>query len=756
MTSAGARRSPLVAKVAVSAATYWVDRPYDYLVPREWEGCAAPGMRVRVPFGRGNRRSEGVILALRDASDRENLKTLEALLDETPLLTQEQIRLGMWMRERYFSTVYDSLRAMLPAGLWFNEAGARRVKDKYQNFASLTLPAEEAMILAGQKRRSAPQQASLLETLCAVGSVPELELRRFTGASLQSLRALERAGLVELTPREVFRRPEYRRGEPKPLPELNPSQEVVLEGLWKLAASGEAQAALLYGVTGSGKTAVYAHLIRRALDKGGGTILLVPEIALTPQMLEIFSGYFGEDVAVLHSSLSLGERCDEWKRIRSGKARVVVGTRSAVFAPVENLRLILMDEEHEESYKSENTPRYHAREVAQYRCAHSNGLLVLGSATPDITTSYSAQKGKYHCFSLRERYNAQALPEVRIVDMKRELRAGRGGSISSVLEAELRQNLDRGEQSILFLNRRGASKLIACTACGYTYQCPNCSVSLTYHSANRRLMCHHCGHSQPVDKSCPVCGGKLRYDVPGTQKVEAELRQIFPDTEILRMDADTVALSGGHDAILERFRAGGIPILLGTQMVARGLNFEDVTLVGVLSADQSLYAGDYRAAERTFSLLTQVVGRSGRGSRPGRAVIQTFTPDNQVIRQAAAQDYPAFYREELRLRRIQGTPPFSRLYAVTASGLDEAAVLRCCVAARDMLQSALAGDSAARVLGPAPLFVTRVNNRYRYRVTLCAPDAREYRRLISAVLVRCNTDKSFRGVSVFGDTDPND
>lgn len=746
----------MIAKIAVAAATYWIDRPFDYQIPVTLQGVLQPGMRVMVPFGRGNRQSEGIVLAVVEAGDREQLKVIERALDERPILSEEQLKLALWMRERFFCTVYDAVKAILPAGLWFDDQGAPKVRDKRQDFVTLTISGEEALAVAQQKRRTAPQQAAMLELLSAMGTISVRELRYFTGGAGQSVKALERAGLAEIFSQEVFRRPVFRTGERQTLPVLSEEQARAFVGLSELCASEKPQAALLHGVTGSGKTAVYAHLIHQVRTAGKGAIFLVPEIALTPQMLETFSGYFGDDVAVLHSSLSTGERYDEWKRIRTGEAGVVIGTRSAVFAPVPELGLIILDEEQEESYKSENSPRYHARDIAKYRCSHNNALLVMGSATPEVVSRYQAERGRYHLFTLSSRYNAQALPEVRIVDMKQELRAGNGGSISAVLEAELRQNLERGEQSILFLNRRGANKLVTCGNCGFTYECPNCSVSLTYHSANRRLMCHHCGHIRPVDAVCPDCGGRLNYVGVGIQRVEEELRTLFPEKEILRMDTDTVAAAGGHDAVLERFRGENIPIMVGTQMVAKGLHFPNVTLVGVISADQSLYAGSYRASERTFSLLTQVVGRSGRGVRPGRAVIQTFTPENQVIRQAAAQDYSAFYQAELELRRLQGTPPFSVLYAVTASGLEEATVLHCCAMVRQLLQTAVADRPGTKVLGPAPLAVARVNKRYRYRVMLCAGEDRWFRQLIASVIVQCSTEKKFRGVSLFGDIDPHE
>lgn len=743
-----------VAKIAVAAATYWLDRPYDYLIPDGLQDKALPGARVYVPFSNGNRRSEGIILALSDHSDYDRLKTVTAVLDEEPLLSQEQIRLALFMRERFFCTVYDAVKAMLPAGLWFDEEGRRRVQDKTIEMARLAIAPEDASTIAAAKRVKAPQQSNLLEQLCSFECLPVRDLLRHTGATRAPLNALFRAGLVELYSKEAYRRPEIHVGETEEMPVLNAEQTRAFEGINSLALSGKSGAALLFGVTGSGKTSVYIHLIRRQLDRGRSVILLVPEIALTPQMIQTFSSHFGEDVAVLHSSLSVGERYDEWKRVRCRKARVVIGTRSAVFAPVRDLGLIIIDEEQEETYKSENNPRYNACDVAKFRCAASGCMLLLGSATPDIVSMYNAMSGRYAYFKLAERYNDMQLPSVEIVDMKRELRRGNGGDISEKLRAELEANISRGEQSILFLNRRGANKLISCGECGYTYKCPRCSVSLTYHSSNRRLMCHYCGYSQWLDDYCPECGGELKYVGAGTQMIETELGELFPGTEILRLDTDTVSAAGSHEQLLNRFRKENIPIMVGTQMVTKGLNFENVTLVGVISADQSLYAGSYRAGERTFSLLTQVVGRSGRGSKPGRAVIQTFTPGNETILLAARQDYEAFYKSEIELRRLQNTPPFSEMLSVTVSGLREEHVFRACRYIRQRLDALLGGSGDAVVLGPAPMNVVKVNNRYRYRVIIYAKKISGLRSAVSGLVIECCTDKRFSDVAVYADNDP--
>ena len=749
--------SGAVARIAVSAATYWLDKPYDYLVPPELSGKALPGMRVHVPFSKGNRRTEGVILALTEQSSyAQPLKSVLALLDEEPILTSEQLKLALFMRERFFCTVYDAIRAMLPVGLWFDEEGRRRASDKSVEMARLSIEPEACDALREAKRARSPGQAAILEQLCAFECLPSHDLLLHTGAKRQALKALEKAGAVELYQKEAYRRPQIPLGETEPLPLLTSEQEKAFDGIQRLAQADKAGAALLFGVTGSGKTSVYIHLIDRQLRRGRSVILLVPEIALTPQMIQTFSSHFGDEVAVLHSSLSVGERYDEWKRVRNEKARVIIGTRSAVFAPTPSLGLIIIDEEQEETYKSENIPRYNARDVAKYRCARANCLLLLGSATPDVVSMYSAETGKYAFFTLSSRYNERELPAVEIVDMKRELRRGNNSSISGVLQRELQTNIERGEQSILFINRRGANRLISCGECGYVYKCPRCSVSLTYHSTNRRLLCHYCGYSQRPDESCPDCGGMLRYIGVGTQMVETELKELFPDSAVLRMDADSVAPAGSHEKLLEQFRVERIPILVGTQMVTKGLNFENVTLVGVISADQSLYAGSYRAGERSFSLMTQVVGRSGRGQKPGRAVIQTFTPDNEIIVQAARQDYPAFYRAELELRRLQHTPPFSMLLSVTVSGMDEEHVYRACRMIRRRLDGLTASDANTEILGPAPLNVVKVNNRYRYRVMIHGAENAGLRATVAGVVMEFCRDKRFADLAIYADNDPND
>lgn len=817
-----------VIKVAVSAATYAIDKPYDYSVPEALADRAVPGVRVMVPFGRGNRRCEGVILAVSRNSRVERRKAVLSLLDDGPVLDQGGLKLALWMRERYFCTVYEAVKAILPAGLWFSmkdscriapgverEAayaaadtpaarllldtvyGAgeqadwdkiraafedaeedpsralrlltdrgvlvsethafRAVADKTEQVASLAVPAEEALELAAKKKKSAPVRAAALELLAAMGSASVKELCYYTGASAATARALEKAGVLTLERREVFRAPRIPAGEEPGEPVvLNAQQQAAFEGIDALCAGGgKPAAALLEGVTGSGKTMVYIRLLEENLKRGKTALVLVPEIALTPQLLRVFSAYFPDRLAVLHSSLRVGERYDQWKRIRRGEVDIVVGTRSAVFAPLPRLGLIVLDEEQEYSYQSENTPRYHARDVAKYRCAREGAVLLLGSATPSVESRYGAESGAYHGFYLSRRYNERELPPVLLADMREELKAGNGGTVSRLLRSELQKNLAAGRQSILFINRRGNSRMIACGECGTVPHCPNCSVPLTYHSANGRLMCHYCGHSERLPEACPECGGHIKFIGAGTQKVQEELSELFPGTEILRMDTDTISAATPHDALLERFRKRKIPILVGTQMVAKGLDFENVTLVGVIAADLSLYADNYRARERTFSLLTQVIGRAGRGEAEGRAVVQTFTPDNEVIRFAAAQDYEEFYRSEIGLRRARRCPPFADLFTLTVTGTEEEQVLRGCLRLRRELERALAAGAAGgtppEILGPAPAAVARVNNRYRYRLTLAGRNEKSIRSLVAELLRSFRLEKANRGLAAFAE-----
>ena len=801
-----------IAKVAVAAATYAIDKPYDYLVPSGME--LSVGCRVTVPFGRGNRTAEGMVLQLRQEVPAKPLKAIRSLLDQEPVLSEKEIRLALWMRQRYFCTFYDALHTILPAAVWYRyreiwslcptagEEGltereqavcrmlsdgpqeretlctalgedipsvlyqmkkkglvsvetetSRKVKDHMVELASLAAPAQEVLERLERRRRSAPRQYEAAAFLAKCGETTVHDLCYFTGATRQTLRSLEKQGLIALRSREEYRISPREYGVPAEEITLNQQQQSAYDTILRQTETGWAGVTLLQGVTGSGKTLVYIRLAQTLLEQGKSVMILVPEIALTPQMMARFTAYFGRKVALLHSGLRLTERWDQYKRIRRGEATVVLGTRSAVFAPLERLGLIILDEEQESSYESEKAPCYHARDIAKYRCVQEGARLVLGSATPTVETAYYARMGDYGLCRLTERFNQRRLPQVILADMRRELRDGNFSCISRPLRQELERNLAAGEQSILFLNRRGSSRMLLCGECGYVPQCPRCSTAMTYHSANGRLMCHYCGHSEPAADTCPECGGWMKHVGAGTQKVEEELRELFPEAGILRMDADTAA--GGHEEILQTFERERVPILLGTQMVAKGLDFENVTLVGVLSADISLYVDNYRAAERTFSLLTQVVGRAGRGGKTGRAVIQTYTPGNDVIRCAARQDYDAFYESEIRMRRLRRYPPFADLFTVTVSGTEEGRVLRAAVSVRETLRQLCRRPELAagepEVLGPAPAPVVKVNNRFRYRCTLVGKNDKATREMLAWLQKDFAKDNANRGMNLFVD-----
>ena len=810
----------MVAKIAVSAATFAIDKPYSYRIP---EGMKlSPGMRVQVPFGRGNKRTEGVVLSV-ETADEQTLKSVDCCLDEEPVLTQQMLRLAAFMRERYFCTLFDALRVMLPAGLWFDtqnhisltedrswqdkilrqrdaerilqfllELGGQaeektlrtvvtdpealemalqylqkkkwiiaqrdfcaRGSDKTEQIATLASSAEEALEFASHRPKSAAQQRAVLELLCSLGTVSVKELCYFTGAKSSTVKRLADMGYVNLSQRPVLRCRQIRPANVDGPLVLNKEQEAAYLGLSEQMEQTEPGSALLYGVTGSGKTAVYLSLIRRCLDGGKAAMLLVPEIALTPQLLSLLVGHFGDQVAVLHSSLPAGERYDQWKRVRSGDARVIVGTRSAVFAPCPKLGLMILDEEQEHSYKSESNPRYSAKEVAFWRGVKERALVVLGSATPSVETMYYAQKGLHSLYRLQNRYNGKNLPRVSLVDMHQELKEGNDTGISIDLREAIMATRSAGQQTILFLNRRGNSRSLVCVDCRQAPECKRCSAKLTYHSANERLMCHYCGYSLPLPKSCPNCGGHLKPIGIGTQKAQQELTQLFPDMEVLRMDTDTVSAVNTHEKILERFSEERIPVLIGTQMVAKGLNLPHVTLVGVLDADMSLYSSSYRGAETTFNILTQVVGRAGRGETAGQAVIQTLVPEHAVLQLAAKQDYDGFYDMEIRMRKVQNCPPFADLAEVTFTGQEEAAVLRGAAKFRESLLTCLKLPDyqleTCTVLGPAPCPVMKINYNYRYRLTLRCHMTRQLRLLIAHLLRQFALDKANRGVSAFAD-----
>ena len=809
----------MIAKIAVSAANFAIDKPYSYAVPEALH--LQPGQRVMVPFGRSNRHTEGVVLSL-ETGREDGLKKVASCLDEEPVISGRMLQLAAFMRQRYFCTFFDCLRVMLPAGLWFQQKDtyaltedrswqgksirqadaiailqlldncggncdgkllreaiateeafekaisyllkkkwitaqrdfSRRTSDKTEQIAALAVDAEEALEYAARRPKSAAMQRSVLELMCSIGEAAVKEICYFTGCKPATIRKLAELGYLTLWEKPVLRCREIVPVKLNGPLVLSGVQQTAYEGLCCQMEGEKPGTALLYGVTGSGKTAVYIKLIQKTLEQGKQAMLLVPEIALTPQLLGLLAAYFGENVAVLHSSLSAGERYDQWKRVRSGEAAVVVGTRSAVFAPC-TPGLIILDEEQEHSYKSENSPRYSAKEVAIWRGAKENALVLLGSATPSIESMYRAKSGAYRLYTLKERYNGKPLPEVDIVDMRQEMKLGNDLSLSVPLRHAMIDARDAGKQTILLLNRRGNSRALVCVDCRETPECPRCNVRLTYHSANNRLMCHYCGYSQSAPARCPSCGGPMKTIGTGTQKVQSELEYLFPDWNTIRMDTDTVNAVNTHEKILDQFREEKIPVLIGTQMVAKGLNLPEVTLVGVLDADLSLYTGGYRAGETTFNMLTQVVGRAGRGETEGRAVIQTLVPEHQIIRLAARQDYDGFYDLEVNLRRVQSAPPFGDIALVTVTGQEETAVLRGAAKLRDSLNACLQNpayrEENCTVLGPAPCAVPQINYHFRYQLTLRCRMTKNLRLLLAHLLREFSKDKANRGVNAFID-----
>lgn len=737
----------MIAKVAVSAAVYSIDRLYDYLIPEELEHRIKPGTRVYVPFSAGNRHCFGVVLAVEEKSEYSKLKSIAQCLDDEPVMDELQLKLALFIRNRFFSTFFDAVRVILPSGLWFNDKNRRRIQDKYTRMAKLSVDTESAADYADRIRRRSPKQAELLDMLCSFMILPLNELLLHCDAGMPSFKALEKAGYAETEERELLRMPIDYPDEQKPLPVLNAEQESVFRGIRAQLGCG-AGVSLLQGVTGSGKTSVYINLISETLSMGKSALLLVPEIALTPQMINTFAAHFGRSVAVLHSALQMSERYDEWKRIRRGEARVVIGTRSAVFAPLQEPGLIIIDEFHDDSYISESSPRYSTVDIAKFICVKTGARLLLGSATPDIVTRYNAEQGKYSMFRLESRYNGASMPHYELVDMKQELKNGNGSALSRRLVEEIRKNIENGEQSLVFINRRGSNKLVFCPECGYSYECPNCSVHMTYHRSNNRLICHRCGASRRMDRACPECGGALMFAGSGTQQIEDELKKEIPGIDVIRVDTDTVNTAGGHEVLFERFRNERVPVMVGTQMLVKGHNFDNITLVGIVDADQGLFSSDYRASEKCFVTLMQVIGRSGRAAIPGRAVIQTYTPLNRTIELGARQDYDTFYAEELELRKLQNAPPFCDYFSLIAYSESDNDCICALNYAREYILHFSDGLEITGVLGPAPMSVGRVNNKFRYSITVAGRNTDRVRNLISQALIATAGDKRFKNTSV--------
>ena len=723
-----------IATVAVDNTFFNFDTDYDYILPNEFE--AYIGSRVNVPFGKGNTERSGIIIAISN-SDKSNLqlKSIIEVLDRP--LSDEMVSLALWMKERCFCTTYDCLKQMLPRA--YGKIGSKTLKmvrlaENDIDFSTLT-----------------KKQRNVCELLADIGAAGVNEICEFCSVGISVLNTLKKHNIVEFYNKEIMRNPYLTSKEVcKEDIVLSPEQnDAYLQNRQLLGKSG---VSLLFGVTGSGKTQVYLKLIDDVLNEGKDAIVLVPEISLTPQVLEKFRSRYGSKTAVIHSGLSLGERNDEFKRIDSGEAKIVIGTRSAVFAPVHNLGIIIIDEEQEQTYKSERTPRYNARDVAKFRTKYNNALLLLGSATPSIESYSNALKGKYFLSVLTERYGNAVLPNVVCVDMKNEMRNGNKSCISSVLRESLIEAVENNKQAILLINRRGYNTFIACNECGHILTCPNCSISLTYHSYNNRLTCHYCGYTKRLDNKCDNCqSNSVRYSGYGTQRIEEEVSALVPGAKVLRMDADTTSTKFSHEKLLNQFAQKEYNILIGTQMVAKGLDFEDVSLVGVVNADNSLYDESYSANERAFDLITQVIGRAGRRDTQGKAIIQTVNPYNEIIEFASNQDYNAFYESEIQMRRLMIYPPFCDIFLATFTGNNENDVALCSKEFFETmvkLNNSQYSDVKLVALGPTPAKISKINNSYRYRLALKTKNNKRIRQMITNILKSVQKNKLYSKVSI--------
>ena len=728
---------PKTVGVAVSNATFHFDKLYTYAVMPAQQDAVRLGSMVLVPFGRGSRARMGVVLACDAEPESSKLKYLFDVAPASACLTPELLKLVYFLKERTFCTYYEAVKAVIPYGAQYKPAvAADGVTPVLQK--QLTRHTENSYQLAGELPAKPKPTAKQLAAVALLSGGPrtqgELEEKGISRAVLDNLCT---KGVLACT--RVNRSIDLYASIPfqnEPIV-LTEEQQAAYGALLPHLEDTAPHSALLYGVTGSGKTLVFLKLIERCLQLGRKALVLVPEISLTPQMILRLKSRFGRRVAVQHSALNHTERLLQWQMIQDGGADIVVGTRSAIFSPLENIGLVIIDEEQEHTYRSESAPRYSAHEVARQRAAENGALLLLASATPSTESYFAAQKGRTQLVRLTKRYGGNPLPSVQIVDMRAELASGNPREISLALEDAIRRNLEAHKQTILLLNRRGYQTVAQCEDCREVLKCPKCSVPMVYHKASHKLLCHYCGSQMdPPPKNCPACGGKLQYRGFGTQKAEEELAKLFPEARILRMDQDSTAAKDAHEKLLARFADHEYDIMVGTQMVAKGLDFEDVTLVGVLGIDSLLFAQGFRAYETVFSLITQVVGRSGRAKDPGFAIIQTTDPDNPVLNLAAAQDYDAFFEQEIAYRRLGLYPPFCGLCVIGFAGGKEIEVARAAARFSALLgqQAAKQPDLPLRVLGPTPGNIEKINDTYRYKLTIKCRNDRRFRDLVRETL----------------------
>ena len=706
------------ANVIIDISHEKVDRPFQYRIPDSLKEKLAVGMCVQIPFGTGNRKRKGYVIEITGKNEypEEKIKEIDGIITDNLPAEADAIRLAAWMRQTYGSTMIAALKTVLPV--------KRAVKAVEKKKLRRSLSAEELTSLLGECMRK--HQNAKVRVLQELLTEEELPYELVTGklhVSAATLNSLVNQGAITIESESSYRNPVSLNVTAQSGPELSEEQRYIKEQILSDYDKNIRNTYLIHGITGSGKTLVYLALIEEMIKRGKQCIVLIPEIALTYQTLLRFYKRFGDRVSVMNSSLSQGERFDQCERARKGEIDVMIGPRSALFVPFPSLGMIVIDEEHEGSYISENAPRYHARETAEYLASLKKASLVLGSATPSLEAYYKAKKGEYRLFTMKNRKNGGELANVRIVDLRQELRKGNRSIFSSDLQELIRDRLGKKQQIMLFLNRRGYAGFVSCRSCGYVMKCPHCDVSLSEHKGGR-LICHYCGYTQPMPKLCPKCGSKYILGFKaGTQQIEEKLKELYPGVRTLRMDADTTRTKDSYEKILSSFANGEADVLIGTQMIVKGHDFPKVTLVGILAADLSLNASDYRAGERTFQLLTQAVGRAGRGVLPGEAVIQTYQPDHYAITCAAAQDYESFYQEEILYRELSGYPPVAHMLAVQIYGKEEENVKQLALRLTDVVKSNMdflsgkqkeQSNKKIQVLGPAPANISKINDIYRY------------------------------------------
>lgn len=796
-----------IANVIVDIPAMQTDKYFDYRIPEKWETAIQPGMRVIVPFG--PRTIQGFVAGIKDRSEVKNLREIIAPQDLAPVLNAELLALGDWLAKETLCLKISAYQAMLPAAMkakyekrikrqdgganpfldevfkghdeisWkeaqqkgflpFLQKEAKngsvevvyevksKANKKTVRLIFCPLSKDELEKRMEEVPKNAPKQKQVLQFFLENpdAKMPSPELAETAGVSRAVIKTLLEKGWLEEKQEESYRDPYADRQFQKSVPHaLTAEQKQAIGPVLSAVRENRNETFLLFGVTGSGKTEIYLQSIQEVLNQGKEAIVLVPEISLTPQMVNRFKSRFGKDVAVLHSGLSVGEKYDEWRKITRKEAKVVVGARSAIFAPLENLGIIIIDEEHENSYKQEDNPRYHARDVALFRSKNHHCPVILGSATPSLESFARAQKGVYTLLKMGKRMNNHPLPEVSIVDMREELRAGNRSMFSRELFEKLKDRLEKKQQTVLLLNKRGYSSFVMCRDCGYVQQCPNCDISLTYHRSTNEMKCHYCGYETFVPATCPECGSShIRYFGTGTQKVEEELGRLLPEARVIRMDVDTTGRKGAHERMLQSFANGEADILLGTQMIAKGLDFPNITLVGVLNADTILHLPDFRASEKTFQLLTQVSGRAGRHQLEGEVVVQTYTPEHYSIQFAGEQDYERFYRQEMRMRKVGAYPPFYYLTLITVSHENVMKAMSAAEKIAGFMRNRVSGGSV--ILGPSACPVPRVKNRYRYQCLIKYKREPRLNETLSVLLEHFQHQIASEGLSIAVDVNPN-